>query len=127
MNISASDGREGLLQWSEPVIFDRLREAYAQFGKDRDTSWKLARLHAKVWRALISGEMDKFGALRTELEAELATESLTLDCLAEADSQTMDELLEIVISRFRRSQRLSEGYHRALLDMAMRLTQSRAA
>ena len=25
-----TDGRLGLLEWSEPVIFDRLREAYRQ-------------------------------------------------------------------------------------------------
>ena len=91
------------------------------------TIWKLARLHSKVWRALISAEMEKFAKLRGELEAELSAVRLNLDCLAEADAQTMNELLEIVIARFRRSQSLSEGYHRALIDIAMRLAPATAA
>ena len=71
--------------------------------------------------------MEKFAKLRGELEAELSAVRLNLDCLAEADAQTMNELLEIVIARFRRSQSLSEGYHRALIDIAMRLAPATAA
>ena len=52
MNSSASDGLSGLLEWSEPVIFDRLRDAYASRVSDAGIAWALARLHARVWRAL---------------------------------------------------------------------------
>ncbi len=43
---------------------------------------------------------------------------LTLDHLAEADSETMVELLEIVIARFRHSPQASRGYHLALIQLA---------
>lgn len=127
MASNVNEGLSGLLQWSEPIIFDRLRDAYSHYDLDMSTVWKLARLHSKVWRALISAEMDKFAALRGELEAELSAVGLDLNCLADADDQTMNELLEIVIARFRRSQRLSEGYHRALIGIAMRLAPAAAA
>jgi hypothetical protein len=126
MDSPVAEGLSGLMQWSEPVIFDRLRDAYGRRVGDPSTAWRLARLHARVWRALISGEMDSFETLRGELVAVLAEQGLDLDCLAEADSGTMTELLEIVIARFRRSQRLAKAYHLALMALAGRLT-ARAA
>jgi len=127
MNSTASDGLSGLLEWSEPVIFDRLRDAYASRVSDAGIAWALARLHARVWRALISGDHVRFDNSRRELVASLATVGLTLDHLADADDQTMTELLEIVIARFRRSPRVSQGYHLALMQIASQLTPAKAA
>jgi hypothetical protein len=127
MDSSISEGLSGLMQWSEPVIFDRLRDAYGRRVGDPGIAWQLARLHARVWRALISGQMDSFEALRGELVGALAEQGLDLDCLVEADSRTMTELLEIVIARFRRSERVAKGYHLALMSLAGRLTVARAA
>lgn len=115
------DGRLGLLEWSEPIIFDRLRAAYRERIADQRIGWALARLHCRVWRALIASDMERFERLRGELIAELAQHGLDLDSLAEADAQTMAELLEIVIARFQRSERVAKGYHLALMDLARRL------
>ena len=57
----------------------------------------------------------------------LAEEGLDLDCLAEADEQTLTELVEIVVARFHRSQRLATGYHLALIKLAGCLTPAYAA
>jgi hypothetical protein len=127
MDSSISEGLSGLMQWSDPVIFDRLRDAYGRTVGDPAMARQLARLHARVWRALISGEMDRFETLRSELVGALAEQGLDLDCLAEADSRTMTELLEIVIARFRRSERVAKGYHLALMSLAGRLTMAQAA
>jgi hypothetical protein len=127
MDSSVAEGLSGLMQWSEPVIFDRLRDAYGRRLGDPAIAWRLARLHARVWRALISGQMDSFETLRGELLEALAEQGLDLDCLAEADSRTMTELLEIVIARFRRSERVAKAYHLALMSLAGRLTVARAA
>ncbi len=124
---SASDGLSGLLEWSGPVIFDRLRAAYASRLPEIGASWRLAHLHARVWRALISGELENFETLRAELIEQLSEVGLSLGDLADADAQTMSELLEIVIARFRRSPRLSHGYHLALLQLATRLSPAHAA
>jgi hypothetical protein len=121
-SFDVKDGRLGLLEWSEPVIFDRLREAYRRRVADQQAGWTLARLHCRVWRVLIAGDMDKFERLRAELVAALGRHGLDLDSLAEADAQTMAELVEIVIARFQRSERVAKGYHLALMDLARRLT-----
>lgn len=121
LNSAATEGLRGLLQWSDPVIFDRLRDAYRERVSDFGTVLKLARLHARVWRALIEGDMERFEEQRAALVEALDEQGLTLDCLAEADARTMEELVEIVVSRFQRSQRLATGYHLALIGLAERL------
>ena len=120
-SFDARDGRLGLLEWSEPVIFDRLRDAYRRRVADGEAGWALARLHCRVWRALIAGDMSKFEHLRGELAVAIVQRGLRLDSLAEADAQIISELLEIVIARFQRSERVAKGYHLALIELAGRL------
>jgi len=122
-----AEGLSGLLQWSEPVIFDRLLDAYRRRLKDPQICRSLARSHARVWRALISGDMMQFETLRSELVEALASQALDLDCLADADERTLTELVEIVVARFHRSQRVATGYHLALIKLAGSLTPAHAA
>ena len=127
-SFDAKDGRLELLEWSEPVIFDQLREAYRRRLADEDAGSMLARLHCRVWRALIAGDMSKFERLRGELVVAIGRRGLKLDSLVDADAQTMVELLEIVFARFQRSKRVAKGYYLALIELAAHLTPaSRAA
>jgi hypothetical protein len=127
MNPQASEGFSGLLEWSGPVIFDRLRLAYTRRIADGEWASRLARLHCRVWRALLMGDLNVFEAERSELVEQLRLVGLSLDCLAEADNQTMIELVEIVIARFRRSPHTSQAYHLALIQLASALRYSQAA
>ena len=121
MQGNASDGFSGLLQWADPIIFDRMLEAYGAHVNDLKTVWRLARMHARVWRALIEGDLKAFEIKRGELAEALALEDLNLDCVADADARTLKELLSVVVDRFHRMPRVSMGYHLALLDLAARL------
>ena len=127
MNPQTNEGLNGLLEWSGPVIHDRLRRAYKARNSDPLTVARLSRLHASVRRALLSGQMGVFESLRAQLALQLTPAGLTLDDVAEADNETMVELLEIVIARFRRSPRVSQGYHLALMQLAGFLRPSQAA
>jgi hypothetical protein len=122
-----SEGFSGLQQWSGPVIFDRLFSAYRDLTSDFAVAHGLTRLHAQVWRALIRGDMRAFEELREALIAALGDCFLTLDHLAEVDGEIMIELLEVVLSRYQRSQRIAKAYHLALMELAGRLGPARAA
>ena len=89
---------------------------------DLKVVWRLARLHARVWRALIEGDLRAFESRRGELVAALAQEDLDLDRVAEADARALHELLTVVVDRFHRMPRVSMGYHLALLELAGRLS-----
>ena len=122
-----SEGFSGLQQWSEPVIFDRLLAAYRTLLSDDAVARSLTRLHARVWRALIGGDMACFAVVRDTLIDALGRCGLTLDHLAEVDNEIMIELLEVVLSRYQRSQRTAKAYHLALMELAGRLRPARAA
>jgi hypothetical protein len=122
MQSPINEEMSGLLEWAGPVIYDRLRIAYEAYVPERLTAINLAKSHARVWRALLSGDMAMFEAQRADLLLMLVQHGLTLDHLSEADSETMAELLEIVIARFRRSPKISRGYHLALIRLASYLS-----
>jgi hypothetical protein len=122
-----SEGFTGLKQWSEPVIYDRLVATYYKLIEDRELARGLTRLHARVWRALITGDMEGFKELREMLVGALEPCDLTLDHLAEADGEIMTELLDVVMARYNRSQRTARAYHLALMELAGRLPPVRLA
>jgi hypothetical protein len=121
------EGFSGLMQWSEPVIYDRLIAAYFKLISDREWARSLTRLHARVWRALIGGDMEGFEDLRETLVGELEPCNLTLDHLAEVDGEIMIELLDVVMARYNRSHRTARAYHLALMELAGRLRPMRLA
>ena len=127
LNGAAADGLSGLLEWSEPIIYDRLLMAYRARLDDKAAVWKLARLHCRVWRALISGDMERFELCRDELVEALNESQLALDNLADDDAGIMIELLEVVMARYHNSMRTARSYHLALLELATRLTPARRA
>ncbi len=122
-----SEGFSGLQQWSEPLIFDRLFSAYSRVVANEGVARALTRLHARVWRALILGDMPGFEAMRETLVDALEHCSLTLNHLAEVDAEIMIELLDVVITRYNRSHRTARAYHLALMQLAGRLGPARAA
>jgi hypothetical protein len=122
-----SEGFSGLQQWAEPVIFDRLFAAYQELLADDTLALSMARLHGRVWRALIGGDMRGFESLRETLVGVLGHCRLTLDHLAEVDGEIMIELLDVVLSRYHRSRRTAIAYHLALMELAGRLRPLRVA
>jgi hypothetical protein len=118
-NGDAATGLAGLLEWSEPIIFDRLLEAYsAQVGAGAP-AWRLARLHTRAWRAAIGGDMARFDAARRDL-----LDAMVQSSLGEADAEIIVELLDIILARFQRSASTARSYHLALIALVGRMAPS---
>ena len=121
-NADVTAGVAGLLEWSEPIIFDRLLAAYrARLGAG-PAAWNLARLHARAWKAAITGDMPRLETARWNLADALGEHSLAIDHAVDADAEIMVELLDIVMARFQRSMSTARSYHLALMQLAGRLT-----
>ena len=121
----SAEGFSGLRQWSEPLIFDRLHRAYRRLLADQGAIWATSRLHARVWRALISGDMAIRGGARGAGRGASRSEP-DARSLAEVDGEIMIELLDVVMARYNRADRTAGAYHLALMELAGRLT-ARAA
>jgi hypothetical protein len=117
----ADDALAGLLEWSDPVVFDCLRECY-RLRLEEPQAGSLARRHARQWRALIAGDMARFDELRRDLVAALAAFELDVGCALEADVCVLAELYDIAIARFDRSPRSAQAYRDALTALAAKLT-----
>jgi hypothetical protein len=115
-------GLAGLRAWSEPIIFDRLLDAYRRRLGTGSNAWTLARLHARAWKAAILGDRDDFDAARWALLAALDEHLLSSADAADADAEIIVELLDIVMARFQRSASTARSYHLALIALAGRLT-----
>jgi hypothetical protein len=126
-NGEAAKGLAGLLEWAEPVIFDRLLEAYGARVGAGAGAWGLARLHARAWRAAILEDAARFDAARRDLCEALAQSSLADADAAKADAEIIVELLDIILARFQRSVSTARSYHLALIALAGRLTPAPAA
>lgn len=113
-----------MLEWSEPVISDRLRETYRVYVAEEAQAWSLARQHCRAWRALIAGEADTYETLRRELVAMLEELEIDVGCVAAADARALSELNDIVAARFQRCRREARGYRLALVELAERLAPS---
>jgi hypothetical protein len=123
MALLKSDAEEtlaNLFEWSEPVVFDCLRECYGS-RLDEPRAGSLARRHARQWRALIAGDMARFDELRSDLAAALAAFHLDVGCALEADVCVLAELYDIVMARFGRSPRSAQAYRDALTALAAKL------
>jgi hypothetical protein len=121
MNADVARGLSGFLEWSDPVIFDRLLGAYRDRLGTGARPWELARLHSRVWRALIAGDMPKYNALRVNLAEALYNCRLEMSDVADTDTDILVELLDVVMTRYQRSMRTAKNYHLALIALAGRL------
>ena len=130
-NTEAVDALAGLSEWSSPIIFDRLLEAYQfrlgdELG-DGPTIRLLAYMHCQVWQALIGWDLAKFQVLQHNLRNTLLRRNLSLDVLELVDADIISELLAIVMMRYRRSPDDAVSYHLALIKIAGHLKSTRYA
>ena len=116
----AEQVQASLLEWSEPVVFDCLRECYCK-RVDPVRAGELAHRHSRQWRALIAGEMTRFRDLRRGLIGALADLDLDVAGMVEGDVSVLAELYEIAMARFGRSPRQANAYRVALRAIAAEL------
>lgn len=118
--LGAAEALAGMLEWSEPVVFDCLHNSYAHQIDNQAQAGALAHRHAQQWRALIAGDTQRFETLRREFVATLAADGFD-SCMIEADVRVLSELYEIAMARFGRKARIAEAYRQALREIAARL------
>jgi hypothetical protein len=119
------DLRRDMIVWAEPVIADRIWEAYRDRRVAAASRSIVAVHHRRLWRALI---LHKFGLaqqIRGDLVRDLAQAGLSGEAMAEIDNDVMEELMDIVFRRFRSSREVAKGFSLVLLAAASNIGASR--
>lgn len=114
-----------MMIWAEPIIADRIWESYREHQVGAAARSLLAVHHRRFWRALILGKMETAEELRGELLLGLAQAGIPGVIAAEIDNDVMEELMDIVFTRFRASRDTMRDLSRVLLAAASNIGAAR--
>ena len=124
--IASISFRDELIGWSQPLIVDQINHFYFDrlAGRSR-LACELAIQHYRIWRCVLRDDLDAAAELRGVLSDNARAEGLPASLLDEADRAVLDELMDVIVSRFRRTPYIARSYGMTLLDTAANLARAR--
>lgn len=118
--------RDELIEWSQPLIIDQINRFYFRRLINRSAvARELAIQHYRIWRHVMRDEMPEAISLRHQLAVNSDAEGLPSTLMDEVDRAVLDELMDVVVSRFRRTPQIARSYGITLLDTATSLARAR--
>ena len=97
------DVRRELMNLAEPVIADRIIEGYRDYELESERLRFLAAQHRRLWRAILLEHRGIMTTLYAELHDDLAAAGMAADIADQIDQGVFEELVEIVLRRYRSS------------------------
>ena len=111
-----SAAQRDLLEWSQPLIADRVSDFYAAcFDGDQDRLRMMKQQHCYVWRNLLLQDCDRIQPGRRQLVLLGKRSGIDSETLDQIDEAVLDELAEIIAVRFHRSAAKVRDYSRSLI------------
>ena len=122
-----TEARRDMWLWAEPVIADCAADVYDRSLPNRLASNIMARKHCRLWRAVIHDQADTVAELEVDLRR--TSEKFGLDATLRHEVNTIlfEELVDIVLSRYRGSRRKTKAFSRLLISARSCLGPARAA
>jgi hypothetical protein len=118
--------RADIVGWSTPLIADCLDLAYqACFGQNQQLIDHFTLQHRRLWLSVVSNNMKKAAEARQTLNTLAKLCRLTDEAIEAIDELVLDELTDVVATRFQGSPMKTRTYSRMLMDAAAVLTQTR--
>ncbi len=115
--------RRDLAEWSQPIIVDFLRDIYSgRLGHDHLSLRVLCLSHGRAWRLMLQGDLEKLASARREVTGIARMAGLKTGDIVDIDAAMLDELLDVVVTRFQRAPGRATIYGKVLLGIAGRLS-----
>ena len=96
------EARRSLWQWAEPIVIDRAVEIYARVVDEAGTV-AMARKHCRLWRVVLFDGPTTATAALGDLRRAADSLGLSGALVDDANHGIVEELLDIVTSRYRSS------------------------
>jgi len=120
--------RRELIEWAEPVIADRVFDRYRiAAGGGGDKLDGLAAQHRKLWRSVLLDQDASVSLSRKELLRLGRMAGLSPSFVDAVDQDIIEELLEIVLSRYQASRTSAKRFSLILMAAAGNIGAARAA
>lgn len=96
--------------WAEPLICDQVLQTYGEPREHRRELARVVAVHTKMWLSLIDGDTSGFDDRRGELVRLAGEARLPIATIDRANRAVLLELILVVVTRFRTSERVRLGY-----------------
>ena len=120
------DARLAMWLWAEAVIVDRAVEVYAR-ALDEAGAIALTRRHCRLWRAVFFEQPSVIQAAMDDIRRAAAGLGLAEVTRDEVDEAIIEELVDIVTSRYRSSRNALKTFSLVLMSITSRLGSVRSA
>ncbi len=122
----AREARAEMAQWACPLVSDRIADAYeACLGGKPSLREPLWRQHGGFWRLVLGGEAARAKVARAHLLALARIARIGPETVDAIDRLVLDELVDVVATRFQRSPANTRFYSRLLIEAAATLAETR--
>ena len=112
------DLRRELMNLAEPIIADRIIDGYREITADSGRLRFLSAQHRRLWRAILLEHRGIMESLFVELRSDLVEAGIQPDFADLVDQSVFEELVEIVLWRFRSSNEKAKQCSMILLGAA---------
>ena len=120
------EARRAMWLWAEPVVIDR---AVAFYGNlvDESGTVAMARRHCRLWRNILFDQPSAVSPTRTEMARTADGLGIAASVIDDADDAILEELVDIVMGRYRSSRNTIKTFSLVLMAANSSLSAARAA
>ena len=120
------EARHTMWLWAEPIVIDRAVEVYARMVDEAGTV-AMARKHCRLWRSILSGQPPSVAPLVDEMRRAAGSLGLGDALVDDANDVILEELVDIVMSRYRTSRHAMKTFSLILMAATSCLGTARPA
>ncbi len=117
--------RHEFIEWAEPIIADRVFDFYSVATEEREADAMAVR-HCQLWRSVILAQSASVAVSRKDLRRLGTALGLPLAFMDAVDQEVMEELLDVVLTRYGASRSKSKRFSLILMAVANDLGAARA-
>ena len=109
------EARRTMWLWAEPIIIDRAVEIYAGLVDEAGTV-ALARKHCRLWRVVLFDQPAAVSPVMEELRRAAGGLGLPDSLIDEVNDVILEELVDIVMTRYRSSRNSAKTFSMLLMS-----------
>ena len=122
-----TEARRDMWLWAELVIADCANDHYDRALSDRLASGIMARKHSRLWQTVIHDQPDSVSLITEELYRAAVTFGLDRKFVDDTNGAILEELVDIVLCRFRASRTATKTFSLVLMSATSCLGTARVA
>ena len=109
------EARRTMWLWAEPIVIHRAVDVYAR-SVDEAGTVAMARRHCRLWRNVLFGQPSSVPPIMEEMRRAAASLGLSDDVIDDTNDVILEELVDIVMSRYRASRNTMKTFSMVLMS-----------